>query len=316
MRRRFKPGLTRLEDFDAFWDDTKEQLAQLDPAIERHAATPGEMPGLHLEQISFVSLGQARITALLITWDDDQVRPLVVSSHGYGGCCRPRWGWARRGVNVCCIDVRGFGLSAAALPDRSRWGYVLTGIETPETSVIRAAVCDYVQAVRVARQLLGDRVGRTLCEGVSFAGGLALMAQAVWGIADLLALGVPTFGWAEGRNLYVKSGSGAEISHYLAQRPDRAEDTMLVLRYFDAVNFANRVTCPTLLALGLDDEVVPAKTVYGIANHLGGPYELMESPFSHSDGPEERQWARFEHRWLSLLKDGLPPGFGGRGPAG
>ncbi|MFM1891430.1 MAG: hypothetical protein RLZ44_507, partial [Pseudomonadota bacterium] len=126
----------------------------------------------------------------------------------------------------------------------------------------------------------------------------------------LLALGVPTFGWAEGRNLFVQHGSGAEISNYLRRRPDHVEDTMLVLRYFDAVNFADRVTCPTLLGLGLEDAVVPAKTVYGIANHLGAPYELLEFPVSHSDHPEEQLWERFENYWLQLAVQGVPAGFG------
>ena len=50
--------------------------------------------------------------------------------------------------------------------------------------------------------------------------GLAVLADALdltchvvadmgCGRADLLAIGVPTFGWAEGRNLFVQSGSGA-----------------------------------------------------------------------------------------------------------
>ena len=313
MRRIFKPGLTRPEDFDAFWDSTRLQLEQVDPAIEcRPGPSDGVtgVTGVSLETVSFVSLGHARVSATLLRWDDDVPRPLVIGSHGYGGQCRPRWDWARQGVNVLGVDIRGFGISRQALPRPSRWGYVLTGIETPETSVIRLAVCDYMQAARVASRLLGDRVGCSVFEGVSFAGGLALMSQAVMGGADLLAIGVPTFGWAEGRNLFVKSGSGAEISNYLARRPDHAEDTMVVLRYFDAVNFADRVSCPTLLALGLQDDVVPAKTVYGIANHLHVPYELMEFPVSHSDGPEEEQWERFESCWLRMALHGLPDGFG------
>ena len=130
------------------------------------------------------------------------------------------------------------------------------------------------------------------------------------GYADLLAIGVPTFGWAEGRNLFVKAGSGAEIGRYVARHPDLLEDTMVVLRYFDAVNFADRIRCPTLLALGLEDDVVPAKTVYGIANHLAAPYELMEFPVSHSDGPEEAQWRQFERHWLRLALEGRSADFG------
>lgn len=310
MRRIFKPGLTRPEDFDAFWDSTRLQLEHLDPAIDRRPGPAAPFPGAVQETVSFASLGLARVSAMLLRWEDDTPRPLVIGSHGYGGQCRARWDWARRGVNVFSVDIRGFGISRDALPHPSRWGYVLTGIESPETSVIRLAVCDYMQSARVARGLLGERVSRTVFEGVSFAGGLALMSQAVMGDADLLAVGVPTFGWAEGRNLFVKSGSGAEISNYLARRPDHAEDTMVVLRYFDAVNFADRISCPTVLALGLEDDVVPAKTVYGIANHLRVPFELMEFPVSHSDGPEEEQWQRFEAYWLDLALNGLPAGFG------
>lgn len=309
MRRAFKPALTRPEDFDAFWDSTCRQLERLDPAIERGAGDAGE-DAIRLEIVSFISLGQVRVSAYLLSWTDSEPRPLVISSHGYGSQCRPRWDWARQGVNVLAVDVRGFGLSRDALPDPSRWGYVLTGIESPELSVIRRAVCDYIQASRVGRLLLGDSISRCVFEGVSFAGGLALMAQAVTGDADLLAIGVPTFGWAEGRNLFVKSGSGAEISAYLARRPEYVEDTMVVLRYFDTVNFADRISCPTLLALGLKDDVVPAKIVYSIANHLTVPYELMEFPVSHSDGPEEAQWAQFDGYWLRLALEGVPPSFG------
>ena len=310
MRRGFKPALTRPEDFDVFWDSTREQLWRLDPDIERRPVETADDSGVRLEIVSFVSLGRVRVSAYFLYWPDDKPRPLVVSSHGYGSKCRPRWDWAARGVNVLAVDIRGFGISSGALPNPSRWGYVVTGIESPETSVIRLAVCDYMQAGRVGRLLLGERVSRCVYEGVSFAGGLALMAQAVTADADLLAIGVPTFGWAEGRNLFVKAGSGAEISNYVTRRPDLLEDTMVVLRYFDAVNFADCIRCPTLLALGLEDDVVPAKTVYGIANNLSAPWDLMEFAVSHSDGPEEEQWEQFESYWLRLALEGPPADFG------
>ena len=312
MREQFKPPLTRPEDFSAFWRSTRQQLEQVDAKVQYIANIEGSIPGVSGKVVSFLSLGQVRVSAFFLQWQDEQPRPLVINSHGYGSHCHPRWDWAKQGVNVLSIDIRGFGISQAALPAPSRWGYVITGIETPETSVIRAAVCDYMQAARVGRELCGDRTNTIVFEGVSFSGGLALMSQAILGQADLLAIGVPTFGWAEGRNLFVKSGSGAEISRYLARRPDYAEDTMVVLRYFDAVNFADQVKCPVLLALGLKDDVVPAKTVYAIANHLQVPYELLEFPVSHTDGPEEEQWNQFESYWIRLILEGLPADFGHR----
>src|SRR6266571_4897765 len=118
-------------------------------------------------------------------------------------------------------------------------------------------------------------------------------------------------GWAEGRRLFASSGSAGEINHYLERRPEHAaEDVMVVLRYFDPVNFAGLVRCPTLVGVGLVDEVVPAPTVLAIAAHLGGSHELMRFPVSHSGTPEERRWRAFERRWLELALTGVPEGFG------
>lgn len=310
MRREFKPSLRRPEDFDLFWQSTRAQLERIDPALRLDPQEePDTLPIQH-QLLEFTSLGQARIKAHFLHWQTPEPRPLLVHSHGYGCRCEPRWDWAARGFNVIGVDIRGFGLSAAALPKPSRWGYVLTGIDAPETSALRLAVCDYMQAVRVGAQLCQGRISRTVLHGVSFAGGLALMAESVLQTTDLLAVGVPTFGWAEGRNFFVKSGSGAEISAYIDKMPDFAEDVMLVLSYFDTASFADRVRCPTLVGLGLHDEVVPAKTVYAVANHLTGPHEIMEFPISHSDHPDEQLWSRFEDAWAQLAAEGVPADFG------
>ena len=54
------------------------------------------------------------------------------------------------------------------------------------------------------------------------------------------------------------------------------------------MNFAAAVRCPTLVGLGLEDDVVPAPTVYAIANHLSGPHEIIRLPVSHTERLEEK----------------------------
>jgi cephalosporin-C deacetylase len=296
-------------DFSEFWSRTIKELDRTLPMVEWKATAT--RAGIRLERISFASLGDARISGYLLRWADGAPRPLVVHGHGYGGRSTPRWRWARAGLNVVGVDVRGWGRSRAALASPSRWGWVLTGIESPERHALRGAVCDYLRAAQVGRELLGPAVARTVLEGSSFAGGLALMAEALAEVADLLAVAVPSFGWAEGRRLFARSGSAAEINRYLERRPEyAAEDLMVVLRYFDPMHFAELVRCPTLVGVGLVDEVVPAPTVLAIAAHLGGPHEVMRFPVSHSSSPEERRWQAFERRWLELALGGVPPEFG------
>lgn len=304
-----QPPLTRPPDFESFWERTRAELGRIPPAVSRELLA-SEDPALGFERLSFDSLGGARISGYVIRWQDHVSRPLVVHSHGYGGGLDPMWHWARMGVNVLGVEARGYGSSRDALPSPSPWGYVLTGIESPEKHVLRGAVCDYMRAVEVGRNILDSFVSRTVLNGTSFAGGLAVMAESILQVADFLVVAVPSFGWAEGRRLLVEDGSGQEINRYLEAYPERDEDVMVVLSYFDSMNFAAEIGCPTLVGLGLEDNVVPAPTVYAIVNHLSVPHQVVRLPVSHTDLPEEKLWERFEAYWLRLAVEGVPPNFG------
>ncbi len=306
-----QPPLTRPPDFESFWEKTREELGRTSPAVSREQLGE-EDPALAFERLAFDSLGGARVSGYAIRWKDRAPRPLVAHSHGYEGELTPMWRWARAGVNVIGVEARGYGRSRGALPSPSPWGYVLTGIESPEEHVLRGAVCDYMRAVEVGKEIMGSLASRTVLTGASFAGGLAVMAEAIMQVADFLVVAVPSFGWAEGRRFLVEEGSGQEINSYLEAHPEREDDVMVVLSYFDPMNFAVDVRCPTLVGLGMEDNVVPAPTVYAIANHLGGPHQVVRLPVSHTERPEEKLWERFEAHWLRLAAEGVPPDFGER----
>jgi len=310
MRRQFRPASAPPKDFVSFWRNTLEELEGVSLGVTREPVNASAYPDLILENVSFLSLWGERVHGYFLRLRSGADKPLVVHAHGYGSCCTVQWDWGRAGFNVIGIDVRGYGRSADALPNPSRWGYVLTGIGSPETSVLRGAVCDYVRAAQIGQRLLAPHSSCTVFYGRSFGGALSLMAEAVAHLADFLVLGVPSFGWAEGRHFFVKDGSGQQINAYLQAYPDQTEDVMLVLRYFDSIHFAGLVICPALVGVGLEDVVVPAKTVYAVANHLAGPVEIMEFPVSHTDRPEEKLWDSFEARWERLVKEGIPPNFG------
>jgi len=304
------PPLRRPPDFAAFWVATVDELRAVPPALRREAVED-QGDGLVLEWLSFASLNGVRLHGYALRWTDARARPLVIHSHGYGGRTEPMTAWARQGSDVVGVDIRGFGRSLGALPARSPWGWILSGSETPETSVLRGAVCDYLRTVEVGRQLVAPAPTRMVLHGQSLAGGLALMAESAAPSADLLVLATPTFGWVEGRRLLVEIGSGAEVTRFLAAHPDYPEqDLMVVLQYFDSANFAELVTCPTLVGLGLVDRVVPAATVATIVARLTCPHEVRYFPASHAEPSEMTAWAAFERRWLDLTARGIPAGFG------
>lgn len=198
------PPLRRPPDFAAFWAATLVELRAVPPALRREAVED-HGDGLVLEWLTFASLNGVRLHGYALHWTDARPRPLVIHAHGYGGQTVPMTAWARQGLDVVGVDIRGFGRSLEALTARSPWGWILSGSETPETSVLRGAVCDYLRTVEVGRQLVAPAPTRTVLHGQSLAGGLALMAEAAAPSADLLVLATPTFGWLEGRRLLVRS---------------------------------------------------------------------------------------------------------------
>ena len=191
MERDLRPTLTRPPDFESFWAKTCEELSAVEPDVRRTPVTSKSRPSLELSRLTFRSLGGVEVTGYSIGWQDDEPRPLLVHSPVTARSANRDGIGAEAGYNVVGIDIRGFGRSAAAAPAQSGWGYVLTGIASPETSILRGAVCDYLRTMQIARDLFEARTIRRLTYGFSFAGGIALMPEALYGASDLLVVGVP-----------------------------------------------------------------------------------------------------------------------------
>ena len=309
-----RPPLTTPPGFSEFWRETLGELRATPPEIETESFSYPVYRQLQGHRLRFSSLGRVKLHGYSISWRDHVPRPLVIHAHGYGGRVAEQWLWALSGFNVVGFDVRGFGESVEALPDRSDWGWMLTGIDDSRRYVLRGAVCDYIRASQVGAEMFGDRTRRTIFHGFSFSGALALMSQAVTRSANVLAVGVPTFGWHEGRLRLVVNGSAVEVRRYIEERPHDRDRVMQTLSYFDAMNFAPLIRCPTLAGYGRRDIVVPPETVLAIISHLKCPCETMSLPVSHTDEPEEAAWKHFDGAWIEMATHGVPADFGRDAP--
>lgn len=294
------PSLTRADNFLTFWQETLESLNTISFDIEITEREETD-DGMLLLRIAFRSLDNAIIRAYLLTPQDKEASPLVVYTHGYVGHCEVVWPWAKQGVSVFGIDIRGYGRSKKALAHPSTYGFALTGIESPETSVLRGAICDYIRGVEVARELSNNKSQKTVMYGTSFGGAMACMGAALTPYADFLVAAVPTFAWAQGRRLLVKQGSGAEINSYIHSHAANESEIMQVLSYFDTMNFAPLIKCDALIGVGLEDSIVPAETVYAFINHLSCKKHVRHFPVSHTSLPEEELWKNFEKEWLDII---------------
>lgn len=292
----------------AFWADVVAELNTVAPEPSRRALAP-PAPGLDFWELEFRSIDAAPITAYLLSPHSAGACPLIVHAHGYNAQYDVMQRWAERGCHVLGFDARGFGRSAPACAIAAA-GYVITGIESPHTSILRGAVCDYMQAAVVAHELLEGKLAGTSFTGFSFGGALAIMAAGLSPLPDLLVVGQPTFAWTAERRRLSLAGSTAEINRFLDKHPEQLDRVLHTLQYFDTMNFAPLVDAATLVGIGLDDNVVPSRTVIALVNRLTCRHEVRLLPVSHSADPRERLWKQFDDEWLDYVESGLPADFG------
>ena len=283
-------------DFEQFWRLTLAELIGEKENIQRNNETLLE-DGLSYASVRFRSFESCEIEGYQCFWQD-KPRPLIIYTNGYNGEYIERQNWAKRGVNVFGFDTRGFGRSKASL-SLSNYGHILTGIEDRSTSILRGAVCDYIQAVRVAKSLLKHEPTRVIFYGFSFAGAMAIQSAAISQLADVVVAGVPTFGWQEQRHALPILGSAQEVNKYLECYPEKYESVMSVLNYFDTLHFAERLNCPTLIGVGEKDDVVPSETVMAIIDRLNCHHDYRV--FRESHGPRDDViWAPFIKQLIDI----------------
>ena len=304
----FAPLVDEPPDFDRFWHATGDAVREVSPRpVMARQARPA--PHLTLDHVMYSSLGNVRVAGYLLAHDVPEPRPLIVHSHGYNSQYDVMLHWANTGCHVFGLDARGFGRSTGTRI--AAGGYVLSGIASPQTSILRGAVCDVLQGLRAAQVLLGWRASRTVLYGFSFGGALALMAGALTEDPELLVAGQPTFGWHKERLRLARAGSSLELRRWFDAHPAAVDGAMRTLSYFDTLHFASRVRAPVLLGIGLDDPVVPSRSVLAVANRLPPDFsEIRFLPVAHSDNPRASLWAEFDADWLTMARNGLPPDFG------
>ena len=78
---------------------------------------------------------------------------------------------------------------------------------------------------------------------------------------------------------FFKASHWDEIDDWLAADPDRSWTTMLrTLSYFDTMNMTDRIECPVVMAVGLQDTACPPSTSFASFNKIQSQKEYLVYP--------------------------------------
>lgn len=179
-----------------------------------------------------------------------------------------------------------------AFGDHFAAGYLSNGIDNRDTYYMQKV---YAALVRVVDYLVTrpEWDGRNLMvQGNSQGGGLGLVLAALDSRVTALSIAHPAISDMSG---YAEPGRTGGYPHFTVKYKDvrLTPEVIRTLQYYDAVNFARLVKCPTYMTWGFNDNVCPPTTSYAVWNTLTCPKECYITPINE-------HWVSMETRYRQM----------------
>jgi cephalosporin-C deacetylase len=232
--------------------------------------------------------------------------PLVIDFSGYGGgrgLPIEHLMYPALGYSVFVMDIRGQGgswrIGDTGDPDHggdspSAPGVMTKGITDHEKYYFTRLYIDALRAVEEAAQLDGIDPERIVAAGASQGGALSLVVSSLLPHMIKVCIAEIPFLADFPRAIGIASYPYKEIADFLSQHVDIIDEALLTLRYIDTALLAKRITAPTLMALGLMDDIAPPSSVYAVYNAIGAVKDLAVYPFTGHQVPALHQERRIE----------------------
>jgi len=264
----YQSKVEKPDDFDAFWDGVLRQASTvaLEPEMIPDPLRTSE--DIETFQVFYTSIDDVRVAAWYCRPTRRAPRaPAIMLLPGYQMDPPIPKEWARKGYAALSVAPRGKLRSNRQFNP----GYpnLLThNVVDRHTYAYRGF---YVDTWRGIDFLLSRpevdpaRIGVT---GSSQGGGLTVTTAAMRSEVRAASAGAPYLcGLIDAVEL-THTYPYEEINDYLRLHPERRGEVEDTLAYFDGLSFADRITCPIIVNIGLQDNVCPPETGYALFERI------------------------------------------------
>ena len=69
-----------------------------------------------------------------------------------------------------------------------------------------------------------------------------------------------------------------ELRDSVAEHPEQRQEILDTLAYFDTLNLTERIDCPTLVNIGMKDDICPYRTIMPVFERIAGPKAIHVYP--------------------------------------
>lgn len=165
------------------------------------------------------------------------------------------------------------------------------GLESKDTYYYRGAFADAVRAVDFVCSREKTDTSRVFANGESQGGALTLVAASLDGRIKAIAPSAPFLN--DYRDYFSLVHWPADPILAAAKEKGISEDDLYrTLSYFDVKNFTDRIKCPVLMAIGLQDPVCPPHTNFAGYNMINSEKRWICYPCAGHNVWEQQGWPK------------------------
>ena len=282
---KIQPSVPAPDDFDAFWNDQKAQLARLPMEPKLTPVKQGDA-AIECFDIQIQCLGGAPVSGYFARPKGAEPKscPAILWVHG-AGVRSSSLGAAVRGakLGMVSMDINAHGIPNgkpaqyyAELNKGRLRGYRHAGRESRDTCYFRGMYLRLVRAIDfLTAQPEWD--GQVMAvTGHSQGGGQSIVAGGIDSRVTCIAAGVPAMCDHTGR----AAGRINGWPKLVPMAPDGKPEpkSLAASRYFDAVHFAARCKADAIVSVGFIDTTCPPTTNYAAYNQLAGRKQVINEP--------------------------------------
>ena len=276
-----KPVTNEPSDFQSYWQKALDDLKKvpLKYTLEPHKPFCTDKADCFVLKLNISSEGQAMYGWLFVPKNAKPGScPVVLSPPGAGvktvkdGLNRIYYteqGCIRLNIDIHGLDPRmpeQYFTEVRTMTEGRNRGYLHIGMENRDQYYMRHVYLGLIRCIDFLTQMPEWDGKNVIVQGGSQGGALSLVAAGLDrrvtqcvanhpALADMAGIGYPHF---------------ASLS----------KQQIETLAYYDVVNFARHIECPTYLTWGYNDDVCPPTTSYAVWNTLKCPKESLITPIN------------------------------------
>jgi cephalosporin-C deacetylase len=283
---RLKVTVKRPADFDQYWSNVMDEIAALPLASSLEYLPLRSTDAVDVYDLRYTSLDNLRVAAWYCAPKADRIPPPypgLVLSPGYISEPTVPKSLAKQGYAVVACAPRGKLRSNTSF-NPGYPGLLVRDIADHNTYGYRGFYADACRAMDLLRGRPEVDPGRIGVHGGSQGGALSLVLAALRGESvACCAVGAPFLCGIWDAARLTRSYPYEEINEFLRAHPDLGPQVEDAVSYYDVINFAPSIQCPTLVHLGLVDDVCPPETGLALYAALSCPKQLLTMEGSAHD---------------------------------